>query len=388
MTVEKIINDITMLSDDHLRARAEKTEFAKIKKVNNFINAIAAEDRSLRHDAKFFNNPYKRLKGNDGRPRAHQGSSNTSSSASSSSSSGFSRSSGTRPPGLTDAEKRLLFDNDGCFKCCRPFVGHQTATCPNNFPTKENVVLITQAYIDSVNPNKKRPRAAMVAAITHGFIEAVNSDEDVCSIAATLTEDLVDDNFVSPVFSLPTWTWSCVAFGHNNKSFPSSSLLDGGSSLVLVSEAFVARIGKPRRHLKTPFAISTAIPCIPDSDSLVQNKTVFRHFINLSLASCDGLWTSKTVPAIIVPCLVDNVDLILGLPWLKCNRIILDIDAGTAMVKDSDYDLRMPPKFRLRSSFKLKKKLTRDDLLKIKNDHRAMMNELKATLFQRVIDYL
>ncbi|KAH6901228.1 hypothetical protein BKA70DRAFT_1436266 [Coprinopsis sp. MPI-PUGE-AT-0042] len=181
MTEEKIINDITMLSNDHLRARAEKTEFAKIKKVNNFINAIAAEDRLIREVATLPPLP-------PPPPPPPQAS--------------------LDPvvldlPALTDAEKRLLFDNDGCFKCRRPFVGHQTAACPNNFLTKENVVLIMQAYINSVNPNKKRPRAATVAAITHGFIEAVNSDEDVRSIAATLTEDLVDDNFQWPEQAMP-----------------------------------------------------------------------------------------------------------------------------------------------------------------------------------------
>ncbi|KAG1841699.1 hypothetical protein DFJ58DRAFT_610860, partial [Suillus subalutaceus] len=40
----------------------------------------------------------------------------------------------TRLPSLTDTERQLLRDNDGCFKCRKPFAGHTSTSCPMGFP--------------------------------------------------------------------------------------------------------------------------------------------------------------------------------------------------------------------------------------------------------------
>ncbi|KAG2746332.1 hypothetical protein P692DRAFT_20820289 [Suillus brevipes Sb2] len=39
-----------------------------------------------------------------------------------------------RLPPLTDNERQLLRDNEGCFKCREPFVQHSSNNCPNGFP--------------------------------------------------------------------------------------------------------------------------------------------------------------------------------------------------------------------------------------------------------------
>jgi len=37
-------------------------------------------------------------------------------------------------PHLTELECQLLADDEGCFKCCKPFADHRSKDCPNNFP--------------------------------------------------------------------------------------------------------------------------------------------------------------------------------------------------------------------------------------------------------------
>jgi hypothetical protein len=51
-------------------------------------------------------------------------------------------------PKLTELERRLLFDNEGCLKCCRFFVNHKSATCPNNWPTAAGYRTLTQVDVD------------------------------------------------------------------------------------------------------------------------------------------------------------------------------------------------------------------------------------------------
>ena len=48
-----------------------------------------------------------------------------------------------RLPLLTDEERKLLRENEGCFKCCLPFQTHQTYNCPNGFPDVATYKTIT-----------------------------------------------------------------------------------------------------------------------------------------------------------------------------------------------------------------------------------------------------
>jgi hypothetical protein len=61
----------------------------------------------------------------------------------------------TRPggktlPKLTESERQLLFDNDGCLKCRKFFAGHHSVNCPNAFPNTASYHTLTQADVDKV----------------------------------------------------------------------------------------------------------------------------------------------------------------------------------------------------------------------------------------------
>jgi len=107
-------------------------------------------------------------------------------------------------------------------------------------------------------------------------------------------------------------------------------------------------------------------------------------YVRLHLLSPNRLWTSHVVNATIVPGL--HADIILGLDFLRLNKIVIDVDENTAVCKDDGYDLLNPPSNPL--TFKgslpvfppLRRKLERDAIWRAHADLRpsriAIHNEL------------
>lgn len=59
---------------------------------------------------------------------------NSSSSSSTSTASTPNPSAVFRLPKLSEKEKKIFTDHDGCFKCRHPYAGHRSLKCPNGFP--------------------------------------------------------------------------------------------------------------------------------------------------------------------------------------------------------------------------------------------------------------
>ncbi|KAG1789418.1 uncharacterized protein HD556DRAFT_1447033 [Suillus plorans] len=68
----------------------------------------------------------------------------------------------TRLPPLTDDERQLLRDNEGCFKCREPFVHHSSSNCSKGFPDGATYKSLTAA---SVAAKKGRKGTTTVAAV-------------------------------------------------------------------------------------------------------------------------------------------------------------------------------------------------------------------------------
>ena len=91
-------------------------------------------------------------------------------------------------PRLSDEEKKILSDHDGCFKCRRPYAGHHTRECPSGFPEKYERV--TTAMAEAVRDS--RNRVHHVAAV----LDAVRLDEDLPSaVLGTSSEESDDSDF-------------------------------------------------------------------------------------------------------------------------------------------------------------------------------------------------
>lgn len=73
-----------------------------------------------------------------------------------------------RLPPLTDCERKLLCDNDGCLKCRRPFAGHITRNCKIGFPLPSTYVPITADTVRKAHAAQSKSRFNMSTAVIEG----------------------------------------------------------------------------------------------------------------------------------------------------------------------------------------------------------------------------
>ena len=105
--------------------------------------------------------------------------------------SGFSSSATTfvKLPPLTDAERTLLNEHDGCTKCRRFYTDHRSQSCPNRFPLGKGYK--TLAVTDALSAKKSKAVAKAVPkpiATTSSTIESVDSDNKISATAAILPD--------------------------------------------------------------------------------------------------------------------------------------------------------------------------------------------------------
>lgn len=158
---------------------------------------------------------------------------------------------GTRPtlPRLTESERQLLYDNEGCLKCRRVFVPHHSQQCPNDFPNPTSYKTLTQAFIDSIRNRLKR----LVAAVYQSATEANTS-----SSVPTAPVAVVMGTAVNPVAYMPSNHSSVIEDGSDSEdvSFAVASV-----AVPAVPVSVIAPLTVP--HMFWHCAISSANHCLP-----------------------------------------------------------------------------------------------------------------------------
>ena len=81
----------------------------------------------------------------------------------------------TSLPRLTNVERSIIFEHQGCFKCRRLYVDHKGANCPNGFPAPGTYKPLTAEYAESVRDSKNKPKSrsgpAVVAYVGYPTVE-------------------------------------------------------------------------------------------------------------------------------------------------------------------------------------------------------------------------
>ncbi|KAF8989419.1 hypothetical protein BDQ17DRAFT_1547591 [Cyathus striatus] len=224
-------------------------------------------------------------------------------------------------PRLTDTEKKLLHEHEGCARCRRFYAGHRSDTCPmkkmNTWPDATSYVPLSEAMAKAAVP-----RIVVGAARASSLAEV--EDEDT-------------DSYVLPVpnsFSTLHFYADFSITGPSISEFPItvSSLLDTGCPSTVISAALVDKLGLRRRPL----------PSSEDNlSSLSQQPLRCTDYVKLELVSGDGLWKSGSVKAKVNSGL--PVSLILGMSFLSAEHIVIDANTRTAIDKRTGYDLITPP---------------------------------------------
>jgi len=264
-------------------------------------------------------------------------------------------------PCLIDAQKSLLSNHHGCYKCHEFYTDHISTGCPWRHATSSMVT----------NCNKAGATVALLARSSKtlpslGTITAPSSSAPTI-IAAILNEDSDDDLYGDhsfpaldmsdgfepyeyippPVYIVPSLSsaipsplpahfwWDCRIDGPLTCSpTPVRALIDTGSPPILISEECV------KLYSLIPWCLHKLLSIIGAYSA--GGDIVLDAYVKLHISSLDSLWFAYVVPAIIVPGLHANI--ILGLDFLACNHIVIDPKDCLAICKTDGYDLLNPPK--------------------------------------------
>jgi len=323
-----------------------------------------------------------------------------------------------RCPPLTQREREILNEHDGCKRCRKPYVGanhrcegwpdadsYRTLTLQDALDARgrldrqpgrsnnRNVVAATMPFtngLDNVyNSNStgsrdnnnmysanKAERSMSAPPASH--IREINAVLPSSSIPFALGSgsDTSEDNRVSIApLTVDHLKWDANVFGSNEFPTRISCLLDNGAHLVLIRPETVADLALPIRKLSEPLSATLAI----GGEKIV---TSFHNYVHLQLNSVNNEWASKTVRALIAPELCTNI--LLGLPFLSHNNIVVDHAARTAVDKKSGFDLlNNNSKMARDTKKKMIPPITR---VKQRIEHRkAMIEELKIVCAKRLI---
>ena len=236
-----------------------------------------------------------------------------------------SSSSTTYPPKLTDDERRLLHEHEGCLKCHAFYAGHRADKCTTTLSGKNYKQLTLQDALRA-KANKGGTRNPPLAAITIPTIETENNDSNDLLVAIFPTAAAADTSFsdtanssLSSVSSPPTlkcnhFIWNCVVNSSTARApVNETALIDSGANMVFIRADTVSKFQLPVFPLPKPKLVSVVIDEKKVATELMQ-------YTKLLVKSHDSVFLSKVMHAMIVKHLC--MPIILGLPFLVDNGIV------------------------------------------------------------------
>ena len=142
------------------------------------------------------------------------------------------------------------------------------------------------------------------------------------------SEEYVRHPHISP-FSSGHLEWRCQINGPLvSKPVVITVLIDNGSHSVLIDNGLVRRLRLRRRQLPSPQRVKLAMG---------EEEVVFSEWVKLRVCSEDQQWTAQVVRAIMALKLAYPV--LLGSPFLKSNKVLIDHEFDRVTAKDDRYQL-------------------------------------------------
>jgi hypothetical protein len=277
---------------------------------------------------------------------------------------------GPRLPKLTETKCKLLWDNEGCFQCRKFFAGHLSKGCTGDLPDPTSYKTLTNTDIERAKQTHRKGTVAVVTSHEEGMDYGSDGNELIHPIAAVAhpghpaaylpsNSSLIlgtespdgseeENEEVSCHLSSPAqnetaktaplrqqhlwWTRELVS---EDPSVPTSyhrSLIDNGSYSVLIREHEVCTACLKKHKLEKPETIEVAI-----TDDGKKSEILLHEFVLLSLVDPCMKWKAKKFCAIVAPNLCSPV--ILGLPFLKHNKVVIDHELQTVVPKGTRVNL-------------------------------------------------
>ena len=198
-------------------------------------------------------------------------------------------------PRLTQAERTIIYDHQGCFKCRRLYVDHKGANCPNDFPSGSSYKPLTVEYAEAVRNSKNKPRSRAPGPVAHiGYAGSENATAGGSAVLEVGDEESDDsDEYVQARSTTPTpfssghLEWRCRVDGPSvSEPMTVTALIDNGSHTVLIDDELVKKLGPRKRRMAHPQRVRLAMG---------EEEVVFSEWVKLRTDSMDQEWTARTV---------------------------------------------------------------------------------------------
>ena len=257
------------------------------------------------------------------------------------------------------------------------------------------IIEMDTKMVNALKWNAKRIATEPVTAVIENSSsvsgnEGDDNEENSDTVAMTepaaidFSDSNSDEYGVSPPLTVPNLYWHVNAIGHDSCFVKIKTMIDNGAHIVLIRPEIVDALGLERKRLHEPQLINVALNDKRKEKNF--HPAMLSEFVSLTLLTLDNSWTPKKINAVIAPGLCTNI--LLGLPFLVHNRIVVDHEIPSAIMKDTNVDL---PNFipAPKSVPKIKKSPKRKHL-EIKMFHRELLKELKwkCSILKAKIDKL
>ena len=204
----------------------------------------------------------------------------------------------TYPPRLTDEERCLLHDHEGCLKCREFYIGHRANACTVTLSGKD---YRTRTMQDALRAKSLRGNGTWPApvAATIEPTEATKPSELVAAVFphnAPITADgSVTEDSDSSIASVSDKTplkgkhfiWTCrIDNAIDQVSVKARALIDSGAHMVLIRPDLVKRLNLRSHPLATPERVDVAL----GSANHIEHLT---HFVIILPSSLDSHFTSQ-----------------------------------------------------------------------------------------------
>ncbi|KAI0075540.1 hypothetical protein K474DRAFT_1599602, partial [Panus rudis PR-1116 ss-1] len=224
-------------------------------------------------------------------------------------------------PKLTPAEKKLLDDNAGCYKCRKFYIYHQSPTCRIDFPDATTYRTLTAADAARAKEAKAKPTIGVVTEHNTSPIPiATIRSSPPLAISSSVLGSGEDTNseYVTSSITAPHICWSASVVGADNlPSDPINMLIDCGSPTVLIDDSIVDTLGLRRRRLHTPLSLGGGGAFGTEAGTVSPSE-----YCTIRISFPSTPWISKKTRAVIVNAL--SFPLILGMPFLQNNNLLID----------------------------------------------------------------
>ena len=291
------------------------------------------------------------------------------------------------PPKLTDEERRLLMEHQGCLKCRKFYAGHRAHQCTTTISGKGYKALTPQDAQRAKTANSSKTSSSnqfssnTIASVSE--VPATQTDDFIAAIFPSMSSNVFgdgsfneeSDSSLSSVSNPPPlkskhFIWNCSLTGPS-VTFPvmKQGLIDNGCHMVLIRPDIVEELGLPIFALKEPENVNVAIS-FSKTDGIQRQNHSLVHYVKLRPFSSDSVFQSRVVHAVICPGLCMPV--IFGLPFLEVNDIICDHKHRSCIVRDKNINYNLlnpvkrtepsPRKLRLRDQILRNKKFKSDTL--------------------------